>query len=97
MNVHEVVANLASLSPCGSLDAERRIHSNDDTTLGQFSNDVFQTAVHIAVARQSNLRLLPAPHDLRREDAFESFCFVFASALTCGGLMRMLRAAGYES
>jgi fumarate hydratase, class II len=34
--------------------------------LGQSSNDVFPTAMHIAVAQQTKARLLPALHDLRR-------------------------------
>lgn len=65
MNVNEVVANLASLSLGGSVGAARRIHPNDDVNLGQSSNDVFPTAMHIAVACQAKLRLLPALHELR--------------------------------
>ena len=48
MNVNEVVANLASVALGGGLGADRRVHPNDDVNLGQSSNDVFPTAMHIA-------------------------------------------------
>ncbi len=43
MNVNEVVARLASAA------LARRVHPNDDVNRGQSSNDVFPTAMHIAV------------------------------------------------
>jgi fumarate hydratase class II len=49
MNVNEVVANLASLALGGGLGASRRVHPNDDVNRGQSSNDVFPTAMHVAV------------------------------------------------
>ncbi len=48
MNVNEVVASLASTALGGGLGASRRVHPNDDVNLGQSSNDVFPTAMHIA-------------------------------------------------
>lgn len=51
MNVNEVVASLASLALGGGLGAERVVHPNDDVNLGQSSNDVFPTAMHIAAVR----------------------------------------------
>ena len=48
MNVNEVIANLASMALGGGLGAQRRVHPNDDVNLGQSSNDVFPTAMHIA-------------------------------------------------
>jgi fumarate hydratase class II len=48
MNVIEVIAGLASMSLGGGLGAGRRVHPNDDVNLGQSSNDVFPTAMHIA-------------------------------------------------
>ncbi|MBI3370127.1 MAG: class II fumarate hydratase [Betaproteobacteria bacterium] len=65
MNVNEVVASLASRSLGGGAGAARRVHPNDDVNLGQSSNDVFPSAVHIAVARLAKLILLPALHELR--------------------------------
>ena len=74
MNVNEVVANLAShaldigaanVSTAGTLETTRSIHPNDDVNLGQSSNDVFPTAMHIAVALQAKQSLLPALKTLR--------------------------------
>jgi fumarate hydratase class II len=65
MNVNEVVANLASRALGGDVGAARKIHPNDDVNLGQSSNDVFPTAMHIAVALQAKLHLLPALQALR--------------------------------
>ena len=62
MNVNEVVARLASraleatrASGAAGVGA-RSIHPNDDVNLGQSSNDVFPTAMHIAVALQAKQR-----------------------------------------
>ncbi|MFZ3081811.1 class II fumarate hydratase [Rhodoferax ferrireducens] len=65
MNVNEVVANLASRALGGDVGAARKIHPNDDVNLGQSSNDVFPTAMHIAVTLQAKLDLLPALQALR--------------------------------
>ena len=48
MNVNEVIANLASVALGGQLGGPRRVHPNDDVNLGQSSNDVFPTAMHLA-------------------------------------------------
>ena len=60
MNVNEVVASLASQALGGGLGAERSVHPNDQVNLGQSSNDVFPTAMHIAAAQQTLGALLPA-------------------------------------
>ena len=60
MNVNEVIASLASQALGGGLGAERSVHPNDQVNLGQSSNDVFPTAMHIAAAQQSMGALLPA-------------------------------------
>ena len=53
MNVNEVIAHLASLALGGGLGAARCVHPNDDVNLGQSSNDVFPTAMHIAAVLRS--------------------------------------------
>lgn len=53
MNVNEVIASLASLTLGGGLGAQRCVHANDEVNLGQSSNDVFPTAMHVAAARQT--------------------------------------------
>ena len=66
MNVNEVVASLASQALGGGLGAERSVHPNDHVNLGQSSNDVFPTAMHIAAAQQTLGALLPALASLIR-------------------------------
>jgi fumarate hydratase class II len=53
MNVNEVIANLASTAMGGAMGTERLVHPNDDVNLGQSSNDVFPTAMHIAAVIHS--------------------------------------------
>jgi fumarate hydratase class II len=53
MNANEVIGRLAGA------------HPNDDVNLGQSSNDVIPTAMHIAAAETVNARLLPAMLQLR--------------------------------
>ena len=68
MNVNEVVANLASRAlDLGAARAGtmRIVHPNDEVNLGQSSNDVFPTAMHMAVALQAKQSLLPALKALR--------------------------------
>ena len=49
MNVNEVLANRASELLGGERGEKRLVHPNDDVNLGQSSNDVFPTAMHVAV------------------------------------------------
>jgi len=48
MNVNEVLANLASRQLGGEIGPQRLVHPNDDVNLGQSSNDVFPSAMHVA-------------------------------------------------
>ena len=52
MNVNEVVAHLACQAlgdaPSGTVVGARAVHPNDHVNLGQSSNDVFPTAMHLA-------------------------------------------------
>src|SRR6266508_4016893 len=49
MNVNEVLANRAEELLGGRLGAYERVHPNDHVNLGQSSNDVFPTAVRLAL------------------------------------------------
>ena len=60
MNVNEVLANRASELLGGERGAHRLVHPNDDVNLGQSSNDVFPTAMHVAAAQALRSRVLPA-------------------------------------
>ncbi len=75
MNVNEVLANRASELLGGERGQKRLVHPNDDVNLGQSSNDVFPTAMHIAAARALQDQVLPATEALRatlaeKRDAF---------------------------
>lgn len=48
MNMNEVLANRASQLLGGTLGNKRIVHPNDHVNLGQSSNDVFPTAMHVA-------------------------------------------------
>src|SRR5213080_2670485 len=65
MNVNEVLANRASELLGGERGEKRLVHPNDDVNLGQSSNDVFPTAMHIAAARALHGDVLPALVTLR--------------------------------
>jgi fumarate hydratase, class II len=65
MNVNEVLANRASELLGGERGQKRLVHPNDEVNLGQSSNDVFPTAMHIAAARALHDELLPAVELLR--------------------------------
>jgi fumarate hydratase class II len=60
MNMNEVLANRGSELLGGVRGMGRRLHPNDDVNLGQSSNDVFPTAMHVAAAVAAEDRLLPA-------------------------------------
>jgi fumarate hydratase class II len=54
MNVNEVIANRGSEILGGKRGSGRLLHPNDDVNLGQSSNDVFPTAMHVAAAASVN-------------------------------------------
>jgi fumarate hydratase class II len=59
MNANEVIANLAG----------QNVHPNDHVNMGQSSNDVFPTAVHLAALDVAHNELLPALRRLERSFA----------------------------
>ncbi len=65
MNMNEVLANRASELLGGGRGEARTVHPNDHVNLGQSSNDVMPTALHIAVLRFSRDDLMPAIDGLR--------------------------------
>ncbi|HWD68983.1 MAG TPA: class II fumarate hydratase [Solirubrobacteraceae bacterium] len=56
MNANEVIAKLADLIP----PATPPTHPNDHVNMGQSSNDVFPSAVHLAALGEATADLLPA-------------------------------------
>ncbi len=84
MNVNEVVASLATQTLASNTLASNtvapdapalKVHPNDDVNLGQSSNDVFPSAMHIAVALRARLTLLPALHELHAALAAKAQAF----------------------
>ena len=65
MNMNEVLANRASELLGGVRGMARKVHPNDAVNLGQSSNDIFPTAMHLAAAFGLQNRLLPALTVLR--------------------------------
>ncbi len=65
MNMNEVLANRASELLGGERGAGRVVHPNDEVNLGQSSNDIFPTAMHLAAVLGISRRLLPALGSLR--------------------------------
>lgn len=65
MNVNEVIATLATRTLEQGGVTSSTVHPNDDVNLGQSSNDVFPSAMHIAVALNARRALLPALNELR--------------------------------
>lgn len=82
MNMNEVLANRASVLMGGGTGALRQLHPNDDLNLGQSSNDVFPTAIHIAVTLATERILLPVLRALR--DSLEKKSAEFSSLLKTG-------------
>ena len=60
MNLNEVLANRASELLGGERGQKRLVHPNDDVNMGQSSNDVFPTAMHVAAVSALNNKLVPA-------------------------------------
>lgn len=60
MNINEVLANRASELLGGERGRKRQVHPNDDVNLGQSTNDVFPTAIHVAACTAIESGLLPS-------------------------------------
>jgi len=60
MNVNEVIANRAIEMLGGKLGSKKPVHPNDHVNMAQSTNDTFPTAMHIAIAIQTNKKLIPS-------------------------------------
>ncbi len=60
MNVNEVIANRAIEILGGKKGSKKPVHPNDHVNKSQSTNDVFPTAMHIAIAVETKKKLLPA-------------------------------------
>jgi len=63
MNANEVIANRASEILGGSI-GDHVVHPNDDVNMGQSSNDIIPTTLHVAAVLEIENELIPALRDL---------------------------------
>jgi len=59
MNVNEVIANRAIEILGGKLGSKKPVHPNDHVNKSQSTNDVFPTAMHMAIAIRTKGKLIP--------------------------------------
>ena len=75
MNVNEVIANRAlELLGEDRFGADKPIHPNDHVNMGQSTNDIFPTAIHVATGQEIKGDLIPALqrlHDVLSQKAKE--------------------------
>ena len=67
MNCNEILSNRASEIMGGVIGAKDPVHPNDHVNLGQSSNDVIPTAIHIAANTMLEEELIPALQKLADE------------------------------
>jgi fumarate hydratase class II len=84
MNANEVIANRATVEPPGG-DAglgEVLVHPNDHVNMGQSSNDVIPTAIHVAATLALRDELIPALE--RLHEALDSKARAFDDVVKTG-------------
>ena len=82
MNINEVVSNLAAQSSGNPIGAKEPIHPNDDVNLGQSSNDIIPTVLHVSVVLALRDKLLPALNHLG--EALEAKSEEFSEVIKIG-------------
>ncbi len=66
MNVNEVIANLANIKLGGKLGDKKPVHPNDHVNMGQSSNDVIPSTLHIAAIAMIDQFLFPSLDELQK-------------------------------
>lgn len=66
MNANEVIANFASQMTGKPIGSKNPLHPNDDVNLGQSSNDIIPTVLHVSVAIGLKEKLIPALEHLTK-------------------------------
>ena len=67
MNVNEVISNRAIEILNGKKGTKKPVHPNDHVNKSQSTNDVFPTAMHIAIAMETREKILPSLVLLNKE------------------------------
>ncbi len=66
MNTNEVIAGIANERFSGTRGGKSPVHPNDAVNMGQSSNDVIPTAIHVAALEGIQKRLIPALQELHK-------------------------------
>lgn len=84
MNINEVIANRANELAGGSRGMKSPVHPNDHVNRSQSTNDVFPTAIHIAVVSQITEQLIPTVAALQQalEDKSQEFSDIVKTGRT---------------
>lgn len=82
MNANEVIANRCSQLAGEAIGSKSPVHPNDHVNMGQSSNDIIPTVIHIAVADGLRNSLLPALEELH--DSFERKALEFWEVIKVG-------------
>ena len=67
MNVNEVISNRAIELMGGKKGSKKPVHPNDHVNKSQSTNDVFPSAMHIAIALKPKINFLPSLEILNKE------------------------------
>lgn len=82
MNLNEVVSNLACTYTGNLIGSKNPIHPNDDVNMGQSSNDIVPTVLHVSTALAIRETLIPALTALA--EGIEAKAAAFASIVKIG-------------
>ena len=82
MNCNEILSNRASEIMGGTIGSKDPVHPNDHVNLGQSSNDVIPTAIHIAANTMLEKELIPAL--LKLADELDRKALAFAGVMKIG-------------
>ncbi len=75
MNANEVIATRANEILSGQKDTRSPVHPNDHVNMGQSSNDVIPTAIHVAALTSITADLVPALKELHESLKERSIAF----------------------
>jgi fumarate hydratase class II len=67
MNTNEVIAGIANFKINNKRGGKSPVHPNDAVNMGQSSNDVIPTAIHVAALEGLRKRLMPALQSLQKQ------------------------------
>ena len=76
MNANEVISNRAIEILGGSIGSKNPVHPNDHVNMGQSSNDVIPTAIHISALLGIKKQLIPSLEILKNELGKKSIEFI---------------------